>query len=64
VLIYDLFALRAGYRNMLLDEREGGLTFGAGLKLKLLQTIVQLDYAFVDYGRLDHTNKFSLILSL
>jgi len=64
ILIYDLFALRAGFRNMLLDEREGGLTFGAGLRVKLMQYIVRLDYAFVDYGRLDHTNKFSLILSL
>lgn len=61
--LYDFFALRSGYRQLFLDENEGGFTFGFGLFLSVSQYRFQLDYANVDYGRLDHTNKFSLILS-
>ncbi len=62
--LYDMIALRAGFRNLFLEDREGGLTFGFGLHLKLLQYRLFLDYANIDFGRLDHANKFSLILSL
>lgn len=61
--LYDMIALRAGYRQLLLDGTEGGLTFGVGLKFEVMNTLLNLDYANVDFGRLDHQNKFSLILS-
>lgn len=60
----ELFFLRAGYRQLFLREAEGGLTLGFGLHLNLLGSEFYLDYAAVDYGRLDRLNKFSLILSL
>ncbi|MBN1782335.1 PorV/PorQ family protein [bacterium] len=65
LMFYDFFAMRGGFRQLLLngEEREGGLTFGFGLNLKLMQYALLLDYANVDFGRLDHTHKFSLILS-
>ncbi len=63
VRIHDLIALRAGYRQLLLEDREGGLTLGFGLNLSLMGAAVNLDYANVDFGRLDRQNKFSLIFS-
>jgi hypothetical protein len=59
-----LISLRAGYRQLFLQDREGGMTLGMGLRLHVLNTEVIFDYASVDYGILDKQNKFSLILSL
>ena len=56
-------ALRAGYRQLFLEDAEGGLTFGFGLNFKISQFGLKLDYAAVDYGRFDYVNKFSLIFS-
>jgi hypothetical protein len=61
--LYDLVALRAGYRQLMLDNAEGGLTFGVGLNLEVMNYKINLDYANIDFGRLDHQNKFTLILS-
>ena len=61
--IYDIFSLRAGYRQMFLEDSEGGLTFGFGLHVRTVGTEINLDYANIDFGRLDRQNKFSLILS-
>jgi len=63
VSIYDMIALRAGYRQLLLEDSEGGLTFGFGLHFSAMGTELNIDYANVDYGRLNKHNKFSLILS-
>ncbi|HNW60123.1 MAG TPA: PorV/PorQ family protein [bacterium] len=59
-----LFSLRGGYRQLFLEDSEGGLTFGMGLHAKVLNTDLLLDYAMIDYGILDRQNKFSLIMSL
>jgi len=61
--LYEMFALRTGYRQLFLDEREGGWSYGFGLHLNVMQSELYLDYANVDFGRLDHQNKFSLIFS-
>ncbi len=63
VKIFNLLALRAGYRQLMLEDREGGLTFGFGINYELMNVDFKLDYANVDFGRLDHQNKFSIILS-
>jgi len=63
VKIYDMISLRTGFRQMLLEDAEGGLTFGFGLHFKTRDTEIKIDYANVDYGRLDKQDKFSLILS-
>ena len=47
-----------------LPESEGGLTFGVGLHMTVMNFDMHLDYAAIDYGRLDYLNKFSFILSL
>lgn len=58
-----LFALRAGYRQLFLEDSEGGLTFGFGLHYDMDQIGINLDYAALDYGRLDYVNKFTFILT-
>jgi hypothetical protein len=62
--ILNLVALRAGYRHLYLEDREGGPTFGFGLHFNMGNTSINFDYANIDYGRLDKHNKFSLIFSL
>jgi hypothetical protein len=61
--LFNLIAMRAGFRQLLLEDREGGLTLGFGIQYNILDIDFKFDYANVDYGRLDHHNKFSLILS-
>lgn len=63
-VFHELLAFRCGYRQLFLKDAEGGLTFGFGLHLKLRGYGLRMDYAAVDFGRLDYLNKFSLILSL
>lgn len=60
----QMIALRAGYRQLMLEDHEGGLTLGMGLRVNVLNTEVIFDYASIDFGILDKQNKFSLILSL
>jgi len=59
----NMFSLRAGYQKLLLKESEGGLSFGAGLHMTIMNIDMNLDYAAIDYGRFDYLNKFSFILS-
>ncbi len=60
----QIIALRAGYRQTFLKDREGGLTYGVGLNLHVKGIGLKIDYALADFGRLDVLNKFSLILEL
>jgi hypothetical protein len=60
---YDFLALRAGYRQLLLRDREGGPAFGFGLRQAFGGFGLNIDYAALDMGRLDTVHKFSLILS-
>ncbi len=63
IRLRKLIALRAGYRQLFLEDREGGMTFGFGLKIPLRRTDLNLDYAYVDFGRMDSQHKYSLIFS-
>lgn len=60
---YDYFALRGGYRDLLLTDSEGGLTLGAGVNVPYSGNYnVRFDYAWADYGRLNDTHRFTLSL--
>jgi long-subunit fatty acid transport protein len=60
----DLIALRAGYRNLFEIDGEQGLTFGAGLNLRLDRSLrIRFDYAYADFGRLNETHWLTLDLS-
>lgn len=62
--IADMFFLRGGYRGYGMDEAEGGLAFGGGLKLSLGSlTKLHIDYAVTDFGRLSFVHQFSTSVS-
>jgi len=54
------YFLRAGYRQMFLGDREGGLALGAGIKLYK----IFVDYAYSDRGRLNDVQYFSIGISI
>jgi hypothetical protein len=58
----DFLFLRAGYNSLLLQDAEGGLSLGLGVNSKMLlsTTVVNFDYAFRDFGRLQNVHSFSV----
>ncbi len=61
----ELFYLRAGFRNLLLEDREEGLTLGAGFATRFLGNVeARVDYAYADFGRLENVHRFSINLKL
>ena len=58
----DFAFLRAGYQSLFLDNVEGGLSFGFGVKSKMLlsEGTIKADYAFREMGRLENIHMFSL----
>lgn len=59
-----LLALRSGMRNLFETDGEQGLTFGAGLNLRLDRSLrISFDYAYADFGRLEETHWLTLNLS-
>ncbi len=60
----DLIDLRAGYRHLFETDSEQGLTFGAGLNLRIDRSVrARIDYAYADFGRLEQTHWFTLDLA-
>jgi long-subunit fatty acid transport protein len=56
----DMFAVRAGWQNLFLQDSEVGLTFGAGLQYQLAEFRLSVDYGWADYGRLNKVNRFTV----
>lgn len=53
--------LRGGYQSWLVDDSEGGLTLGGGLRFKLLdESSLKFDYAWADFGRFNNIQRFSI----
>ena len=62
---FEMFAVRGGYRDLFVDDSEGGLMLGAGINLKVNDySNVRFDYAWADYGRLDQVHRFTVGLGL
>jgi hypothetical protein len=59
----EMFALRAGFQNAFLQDREGGMRLGAGLQQNVRGTHVRADYAWADHGRLGDTHRVTLGVS-
>ncbi len=60
-LFLNTFAVRGGYRDLFLEDSEGGLVLGAGAKVGFAGTTnVSFDYAWADYGRLNSTHRFTV----
>jgi hypothetical protein len=60
--IMETMYLRAGYSNLFLDTAEDGLTLGAGINYRIWgsSSILKVDYAYSDYGRLKDVQRFAL----
>ena len=58
----DFLFLRAGYNSLMLQDSEGGLSLGLGINSKMLLStaVVNFDYAFRDFGRLQNVHSFSV----
>ncbi len=62
--ISKMFYLRSGMRTLFQKNREGGTTFGAGLKYALNRSLkLQIDYAYIDYGKLSNIDMFTLSIN-
>ena len=57
------FFLRAGYRNLFLQDSEEGFTIGGGMSLNFFGNFMaSLNYAYADFGRLENAQRFSIRL--
>lgn len=57
----ELLFLRVGYRQLFMNNSEGGLTFGGGLKYHFGDNFgVFINYAFADYGKLKSVHFFDV----
>ncbi len=58
--VKDILFLRLGYRALLLENSEQGLTFGFGIRYDAVGTNVKFDFGWADYGRLKNVQFVSL----
>ncbi len=59
----EMVFLRAGYRGLGTKALEGGLSLGGGIRYKVSSSLtLKVDYAYVDYGRLENVQRFSISL--
>ncbi len=57
----QMFALRAGYKSLFLQDSEESLTLGAGLNYPLMGNVMlHIDFAYLDFGLLESVQKYSL----
>jgi long-subunit fatty acid transport protein len=63
-LLYEMIALRGGYKSLFLDNAEEGLTLGVGLRYTFAPGLrLFVDYAYQEFGILDNTQHFALGIS-
>jgi opacity protein-like surface antigen len=56
----ERYFLRAGYKSLFMEDSEEGLTAGGGIKYNLQNWIIDVDYAYADFGRLGFVNRISV----
>lgn len=59
----ELFALRAGYQNLFMQDSELGLTFGAGFRARVGDTRLRADYAWAAHQHLEGTHRITVGVS-
>ncbi|MBI2619871.1 MAG: PorV/PorQ family protein [Ignavibacteriales bacterium] len=62
VVFEEFLFLRGGYKSLFLNDAEGGMSFGVGVKSSALFSgpSLSFDYAYRDFGRLVNIQVFSL----
>jgi long-subunit fatty acid transport protein len=56
-----MFAIRAGYKSLFLDEAEESFTLGAGVQHRFVGNLgIKVDYAYQDFGRLANAQKITV----
>ncbi len=61
-LLGDLFMLRGGYSEVLLDDSLNSFTFGAGLRYRFAPLNFAVDYAFEKHDFFSDVNRFTVSL--
>ena len=56
----NIIFLRAGYKALFMENSEGGLTFGAGLRYDAVGTNFKFDFGYADYGILKNVQFVSI----
>jgi hypothetical protein len=59
-VLNQLIFLRGGYNTLFAKDSETGLSFGGGLKYKLGEPTLAIDYAYRDFGILNQVQMFTL----
>ena len=63
-IYHNIIALRGGYHSLFAIDSETGFTLGTGLNINLLgNVILNVDYAFMDFGRLTNAQMVTLSLT-
>ncbi len=56
-------SIRGGKKSIAQEENEEGLTLGLGIRYKLFgQSVIKIDYAYADFGRLQEINRYTIRL--
>lgn len=58
--LHRVLFLRVGYRSLFLQNGEGGLTLGLGLRYDAVGTNIKIDFGWADYGRLKNVQFVSV----
>jgi opacity protein-like surface antigen len=62
-IYHNLITLRGGYHSLFARDSETGFTLGLGLNMNLFENfILNIDYAYMDFNRLDNTQMITLNL--
>lgn len=57
----NMFAVRAGYKSLFLEESEESFTLGAGIQHRFVGNLgIQVDYAYQNFGRLANAQKITV----
>lgn len=55
------YSIRAGYKNMFINDSEESFTFGAGIRYPIVNSFsLTFDYAYLDFGLLETVQQFSI----
>lgn len=60
----NMIFLRAGYQSLFQQSSEKGFTCGAGLRYRIVNNYVNINYAYSDFGRLSYVQRIDMEFEL